>query len=346
MADAAANQPGPVPTALRVAAASTLCLLVVEYFHLDQGYLSVITTLLVMAQYTNTSFQKGVERILGRLAAVVFAVLLVTLLRGRPWLYLTLLVAMQLACNYVYASGRLLYAGLQMSAFSAGLAGIGMTATPAEVVPMSVNIIVQVVLGVAVANLVNWLTRAEASLAIVPGGTSLLPLRADWLSQSARVTASCLLSVAAILYFDLPVMPTIVSTIILGGTAGPAAAGVKAWQRAVAPLIVGAYGFMAIGVLHYVPRFGLLLLFAAAGQFVAAYLARASTRFGYLGLQIGLTLGMVLVGPPAEFSALEPVVQRLCGVLVGFAVSMAVHSVWPAVTPPAPAAEGNASAHP
>jgi hypothetical protein len=37
--------------------------------------------------------------------------------------------------------------------------------------------------------------------------------------------------------------------------------------------------------------------------------------------------------------------QRLSGVLVGFAVSLAVHSVWPAVAPPAPAREEKSSVH-
>jgi uncharacterized membrane protein YccC len=323
-----------VLTGLRVATACSVCLVAVTLLRLDDGYLSVITCLLVMAQYTYTAYQKGVERILGRVSAVAFSLLLVLLLKERPAIYLTLLIAAQLAANYLYASGRLTYLGVQAAAFSGAMAAMGITSPVSVVAAMGVNVIVQVVLGVVVANAVNWLTGAEFDLTIHTEGSPLLPLRPDWLNQAVRMTVIALAALLAAVGFSLPEIPTMVSAFILGSVTDLPTLHKKGWQRAAAPVIALAYGFVVVVLLHHLPYFSLLLIAIFAAQLTSTYVTRTSANYSYVGLQTGLAIPMVLVSPPGELSDLSVALQRLTGVMAGFAVSLAITVFWPVVPPP------------
>src|SRR5207245_6388809 len=62
----AAAPSNEVGHALRVAWAAVVCLLLVEWWHLEYGALAVLTTHMVLAQYAFTAFQKGARRLAGR----------------------------------------------------------------------------------------------------------------------------------------------------------------------------------------------------------------------------------------------------------------------------------------
>src|SRR4029079_18247829 len=67
--------------AIRTAVAVAICLVCAERLHLRQAGLAVWSTYMVMVQHSFTSFQKGVERILGRAAGILIALVLAALTR-------------------------------------------------------------------------------------------------------------------------------------------------------------------------------------------------------------------------------------------------------------------------
>lgn len=320
---------------LRVAAATTLCVLLTELFHLHMGYLSVISAHIVMSQYQYTSFQKGVERIFGRVSGVWYGLLVVEFFHEKPFLFLGLMAAGQMAAGYLYASGRLNYAALQFGVFSPVVAEMGL-ADPASIVPTAQSIIWQVVLGVGAAILVNWLTGAEGPAFIETKGPPLWPLRGDWLSQGAMLATTAMTTMLASLLLELPVTPAMVSAMLLVIVPDLQALRRKAGQRALAVLIGGAYAFVGLFLLARLPHFGLLLALSFLAMFCAAYFTRASANYSYAALQTGFVIPMVLICTANELGSFAPAVQRFIGIGVGVLISMTVHYLWPVV--PAPAA--------
>jgi uncharacterized membrane protein YccC len=93
--------------ALRVAAAAAIALVVAEWWHLPHANLAVWTTHMVMSSHPHTTFQKGIERIVGRGAGILLWTLVVSLLGEQKLLALGLEVAGLLALFYAHFCGRL-----------------------------------------------------------------------------------------------------------------------------------------------------------------------------------------------------------------------------------------------
>src|SRR5262249_25065525 len=95
--------------ALLTAVASVVCLVVAAVVGLEQANLAVWTTYMVMAQYSFTRFQKGLERVIGR-GVGILAGLAVTTWFNAAYLLATGLVAVLLVTFfYLYFAGRLAY---------------------------------------------------------------------------------------------------------------------------------------------------------------------------------------------------------------------------------------------
>jgi uncharacterized membrane protein YccC len=95
--------------ALRVAAAAAIALIVAEWWHLPHTNLAVWTTHMVMSSHPHTTFQKGVERVVGRGAGILLGTLLVSLLGEQKLLALGLELAGLLAFFYAHFCRRLAY---------------------------------------------------------------------------------------------------------------------------------------------------------------------------------------------------------------------------------------------
>jgi uncharacterized membrane protein YccC len=318
-----------VSLGLRVGVAATTCLLVTEWFHLEQSSLSVYTAHLILAQFTFTAFQKGVERFVGRALGVVYGLVLVQLFLDTPFLYLLLMAAGQITACYFYLSGRLAYAALMAALFIGIMVALGLTA-PGTAVPYAANVIPQLFLGEAMAFLVNWVTGAERTLAIETKGQDLLPLRTDWLNTSVMLSTGQIAAMFATLLLDLPVLPTMVSALIVGiaPTAGQGM-GKKALQRTWGAILGGGYAFGAMVLLALMPYFTLLLALVFVGMFLAAFGTKVSQSSSYVFLQMGLVLPMVLIAPSGGLGSISNAVQRLIGVGVGLLVAEAVFLLWP-----------------
>ena len=119
--------------AVRAATALAVCLIVAERLHLQQPGLAVWSTHMVMVQYTFTTFQKGVERVLGRGAGILMALVLAALTRNAWGLGIGLELLAIVPLFYIYFSGRLSYTFLNAGLYLASVMEIART-RPTEVI--------------------------------------------------------------------------------------------------------------------------------------------------------------------------------------------------------------------
>ena len=334
-----AEPPSPAPVsptgaALRVAFAAAACLVLAEGWNLKYANLAVWTTHMVMAQYTFTIFQKGLERIVGRSLGVLTGLGIATLCRDVPLLAL-LLESLALAVwFYVQFSGRLAYTFLNAGLLTAVIIEIG-HADPSAAAPDAREMLAAIVLGVLVSDLVAWLTAAEQDLHIRPGGSPPWPLRGDWLSHSLMLVVTVVLTQLVVRWLNLPVNSTIISVLILSIAPDVQAALRKSEMRLLGAVLAAGWSLAAFLVLLLQPHFPLLVGILFLGIFVAAYLTRVGKDYSYAGLQMGLVLPMLLVVPLPELGSLTSAVQRAEGIVVAIVCTVVVGSLWPGF-PPAP----------
>lgn len=333
---------------LRVAVATTLCLLLTEVFRLKMTSLAVYSAHLVMAQFTFSSFQKGIERIVGRVLGVAYGLVLVMLFRQTPMLYFLLLGLGMLGFFYVFAANRLAYTALNGGLFVAFMAVVGLTA-PATAQVAAANLIQQIVIGVGVAFVVNWVSGEERQWTIAVPGQPLWPLRGDWLSRAAMIATAQMGTLLATLLLDLPAVTTTISAAIIATAGDWRAMEYKAAQRAWGAAAGGGYALAAMFLLYLMPRFVLLLALVFAGMFLAAYFTRALKDWSYVALQAGLVMPMVLIGSSDSIGSLSLAYTRLEGVAIALAISEVVYFLWPwpmtAAAPAADSVDGEQPAH-
>jgi len=318
-----------VALALRVAVASTTCLAISAWLGLGQPALGVYTAHLIMSLFPVTSFQKGVERFIGRSLGIVYGLIVIRYFLDAPFLFLALIGIAQLAASYVYLSGRLAYAALMAAIFTGVMGAIGVTA-PDTAWSYGGYAILQLFLGEFVAFVVNYVTGAERDLSISTAGQPLLPLRVSWINTAAMLAAGQLGTMLVTLYLDLPVTATMISAIIIGiSPGGMTGLWKKAWQRALGAVVAALYVFAALVLLAHMPRFLLLLALVFLSMFLAAYYTKTSKNNSYVFLQMGLVVPMVLIGENAEISSIDKAIQRMIGVAVGLMVATFVNLIWP-----------------
>jgi uncharacterized membrane protein YgaE (UPF0421/DUF939 family) len=331
--------------ALLTAFASVVCLVLAEAFRLEHADLAVWTTFLVMAQYTYTSFQKGLERVVGRGLGILAGLILTTWFNEVPFVALALIGTLLTVVFYIYFSGRLAYTFLQAGLYLVAVFEIG-HAEPTHAVWQSKELFAAIVLGVLVAVIVNWLTGAEEDVHILLGEKPLLPIRAEWVNQSLMLSVTVLLTLVAAHAVDLPPAQAAVSVLVLTISPHLQALIQKGELRIVGLVLATIWSlctFLIVGLLPYFPLFVVLLFF---GQFVATYLTQTTGKYAYAGLQMGLVLPMVVVAKPSEFGSVVPAVERLGGIILGLGASIIVAGLWPRfpladsppVPPPAPTA--------
>ena len=324
-------------TALRSASAAAICLAVDAWFQLDMGYLSVFTAHVVNLNYANTPFQKGIERIVGRFLGVFYATILVVFLRDLPGLCIALMATAMVATWYVQASGRFAYGAFLAGVFMALTLAVSLNSPPAVAVQTFHGTIIQVLLGVFVAEIINFGTGAEQSLALDPGHQPLLPVRADWLNRAVMLTVSSFTAMFLANGAGLPAGPTTITAAILGAAPDPETFRQKSFLRGMAVVIGIAYSVVVLVILIRLTIFPLLLLFLFLGLFVGTYIAQAMPKLSYLGMQLGIVLAQVLAVPASEVADLGKAYQRFAGIIGGFLVAFAFQFLWPALPPPQPA---------
>src|SRR5262245_58243118 len=168
--------------ALMTAVATVVCLVLAEYWGLKHANLAVWTTYMVVAQYTFTSFQKGLERVVGRGLGILAGLVLTTWFNETPLLVLALMAVLLTLFFYLSFAEQLAYTFLNAGLYIVVLFQLG-HANPTAALPEGEGMFLAVVLGVVVADLVTWLAGLERDLRIQVGKAPLWPLRGDCLSH-------------------------------------------------------------------------------------------------------------------------------------------------------------------
>ena len=197
----------------RSATAAVVALAVAEWFQLSHGNLAVWTTHMVMIQYPFSSFQKGVERVLGRGLGILAGLVLLTLWRNPPMATLCEALA-TLVFFYIYFSDRLAYTFLNAGLYLVVIMEIG-RAQPEVVFPEGWQMFLAVFVGVVVANLVSWLSGMERTLAIETKGRELLPVDPVRLRRSLMLVVTVALAALVTRWLVLPIATTLVSVMML-----------------------------------------------------------------------------------------------------------------------------------
>ena len=314
--------------AVMTGSAAVVCLFLAEWLGLTHSDLAVWTTYMVMAQYTFTRFQKGVERIVGRGLGILAGLVLTTWFSHTPLLTLVLIAVLLTTFFYIYFAGRLAYTFL-----NAGLYVVAMFqlahAEPGSATTVAKALFAAVVLGVLVADVVTWLFGAERELGIEFGEAPLWPLRSEWLNQSMMLAVTVLLTLLGANVIGLSPDKAAISVMMLTVTPHVQAMILKGELRIAGALLATAWAVLTFILVGLLPHLPLLAAMLFLGQLLAAYLTRTSTQYAYAGLQMGLVLPMLIVAPRADFGSLNPAAQRLEGILLGLVASVAVAVLWP-----------------
>lgn len=283
---------------------------------------------MVMAQYEFSSFQKGLERIIGRGLGILAGLLVSTYLEGAFFLSHVVLSLLLTGCFYLYFSGRLAYTFLNAGLYAIVLFEIG-NAHPSEAISEGEAMFATIVLGVVVADLVTWLAGFERDLHIKLGEAPLWPLRGDWLNQSLMLTVTVFLTVKLADALNLPIVNSAISVMILTITPNIQSLIRKGELRIAGALMASIYALGMFIVLALEPYLALLATLLFLGQFFATYITRTGGAFSYAGLQMGLVLPMLVVAPPSEIGDLASALERLQGILIALATSLLVGGLWP-----------------
>lgn len=321
------TQSSDIAYSLRVALATSVCLVLVAWLHLYHGNLAVWTTFMVMVTYQFTAFQKGVERILGRGLGIVIALLILVLCRDALALSLFLEGLAILVFFYVYFSGELAYTFLNAGLYLGVILEIGRH-EPATVVSHAQEMALAIVVGVLVADLVSWLWGAESSLAITPGGSPLWPVRALPISRSLMLIVTLVLTLTVAHFFNMPTSTTIVSVMMLTVAADLQALLLKGELRLVGALLGGGFGLFTFMLVNRVPHFPVMVGMLFLGIFLATYIARTAGAYAYAGVQMGLVFPLVVVVPGREFGDVNSAFGRIEGAIIALAASLLVAMVW------------------
>jgi hypothetical protein len=338
-----ADSPGPVNSrpraprsssrvvqALRVAAAASIALVVSEWWHLPHTNLAVWTTHMVMSSHPHTTFQKGLERVVGRGGGILAGTLIASFLGEEKVLALGLESAGLLAFFYAHFCGRLAYTYQNAGLYLQAMLQLG-AADPSVAWVNGGWMFLAIVVGVAVAYLVSWVTNAERDLSIVPGEGSLLPLRGEPLARAAQVTATILLAQYVFFALDMPPDANTYSLFMMSVIPDFQ----KMRERSghyVGGILAGvAYAVPALLLLNRVPHLPMFVALVALGEYLASYLAQSKGNIQFVGTEMGMIFPLLLVVPFERVQSPYTTVYNIVALFTYTLIAVVVGWAWVAV---------------
>ena len=296
------------------------------------AYLSVVTLHMVNNQVTNSVFQRGLERFIGRALGMGFALVIVTLFHPMPLVAVAVTSLVIVVLFYINAAGWWAYTFLNGGLYLAAVVEIGHN-DPAAAFPAAHTILQNILLGVVVADLVNWLLGFERSLVLQPGTNPLLPLRPEWISRAVMVAVTVLVTQTAIRLIGWTGSQAMITVMVLTVLADRQALLRKGVQR-LEGAVLGAAWASAPPFSSRACRISPLCSGSSSSACSSRGIwRRTSPARGYAGVQMGFVIALVLVAPPEEAGALGPAVKRIEGILVGLCAALLVSSLWPTFSP-------------
>jgi uncharacterized membrane protein YccC len=273
---------------------------------------------------------KSGMRVAGTLIACVVGYNLALVLEGQPVAQALVLAMVCMGGIIMRYRSRFDYAWL-LGAITVAMALVGSMTAPATLYDFVVNRGLEICIGVfaaMVASLVLGENLPEKPKGFAPGAAEerLEALHAAIIAGAALITAMTLWS-----WYDLPSILQIVVSILAVLDRDIAVMRAKSLQR-VAGCLVGGSAGLAITAAGVSSFFVWSILFVG-GLVALAHLYHGRGGYSYVGLQGGFAFILAMVtglGPP---DTIEPVVERVAGMLIGVVILLAVVAILrPALT--------------
>jgi hypothetical protein len=332
---------GRAVQALRVAAAAAIALIVSEWWHLPHTNLAVWTTHMVMSSHPHTTFQKGVERIVGRGIGILLGTLIVSFFGEQKLLALGLEVVGLLAFFYAHFCGRLAYTYQNAGLYLQAMLQLG-DGDPRAAWVNGGWMFLAIVVGVAVADLVSWITNAERDLSIVPGEGALLPIRGEPLARAAQVTATLLLAQYAFFAVDLPPDANTFTLFLLSVFPDYPRMRERTGYYVGGILAGVAYAVPALLLLNRVLHLPMFVALVVLGEFVASYVAQSKGNIRFVGIEMGMIFPLIMVLPLERVQSPYTTLYNIIALFTYTLIAVVVGRTWVAVglVPDRPAEPG------
>ena len=152
--------PSPLGIAFGLPSPAVISLFVSETLHLTYANLAVWTSHLIMVKYDHTVFQKGFERLLGRFLGILAGWVILAVFPDATLIRVCVETVLVISFFYFYFAQRLAYTFLNAGILTITIVGIG-DLDPTMAYVAGEEILVALVIGIASADLVMWLTASE-----------------------------------------------------------------------------------------------------------------------------------------------------------------------------------------
>ncbi|HEV3164721.1 MAG TPA: FUSC family protein [Isosphaeraceae bacterium] len=316
--------------ALRVAGAAAIALIVSEWWHLPHTNLAVWTTHMVMSSHPHTTFQKGAERIVGRGAGILLGTLIVSLFGEQKLLALGLEVVGLMVFFYAHFCGRLAYTYQSAALYLQAMLQLG-DGDPSAAWVNGGWMFLAIVVGVAVAYLVSWITNAERDLSIVPGEGSLLSIRREPLGRAAQVTFTMLLAQYAFFALDLPPDANTYSLFLISVIPDLQ----KMRERTgyyVGGILAGvAYAVPSLLLLNRVLHLPMFVALVGLGEFLSSYVAQSTRNIKFVGIEMGMIFPLLMVLPCDKVQTPGTTLYNIIALFTFTLIALVIGRAWVAV---------------
>jgi hypothetical protein len=319
-----------VVQALRVAAAAGITLVVSEWWHLPNANLAVWTTHVIMSAHPHTTFQKGLERIVGRGAGILAGTLIVSFFGEQRLLALGLEVVGLLAFFYANYCGRLAYTYQSAGLYLQAMCQIG-GGDPSAAWVDGGWMFLAIVVGVSAANLVSWLTGAERDLSIEPGEGSLLPIRREPLACAAQVTTTMLLAQYVFFALDMPPDANVYTLFMLAVIPDYASMQQRTTYYVGGILAGIAYAVSSLLLVNRVLHLPFFVALVAFGMFISSFIYQGKGDTRFVGYEMGVIFPLLLILPCDKIQSPSLTFYNIVALLTFTLIAVVVGGVWAAL---------------
>ena len=318
--------------AVRVGLAAAIALLVSESWHLPRTNLAVWTTHMIMTSHSHTTFQKGLERILGRGSGILIGGLIVAFLGELTPLVLVLEVAGMLAFFYAHFCGRLAYTYLNGGIYLNAVIMLNVNRDPGAAYSEGGWLFLAIVVGVVVSYLVTWLTFGERDLSIDPGaGYPLWPLRGESLARAAQMVATTLGAQYAYFALDLPPDSNTLALFLLS-VIPDLHATLENGRFFRGGILLATFGSIpAVLLLNRLPHLPLLVLVVGGALFLASYIGQSKSGWGAVGSEFGQIFTLLVVVPAAQVASPASTLYNIASLYVFMLIALVNAHLWVAL---------------
>jgi hypothetical protein len=266
----------------------------------------------------------------GRGTGILLGTLIVSFLGEQKFLALGLEVAGLLAFFYAHFCGRLAYTYQNAGLYLQAMLQLG-DGDPSAAWVNGGWMFLAIVVGVAVAYLVSWITNAERDLSIVPGEGSLLPIRGEPLGRAAQVTVTILLAQYAFFALDMPPDANTYSLFMMSVIPDLHRMRERTGEYVGGILAGVAYAVPSLLLLNRVLHLPMFVALVGLGEFLASYIAGSQGNIKFVGIEMGQIFPLIMVLPFEKIETPSMTFYNIIALFTFTLIAVVIGWVWVAM---------------